>query len=65
VPLHAQGSRPPVYLMHSHGGNTLEYHTLTNLLGPEQPVYALQEQGLNGRIAHCCSRNGSGGSPAS
>ncbi len=50
VPLHAQGSRPPVYLMHAHGGNTLEYHTLANLLGPEQPVYALQARGLNGRI---------------
>jgi amino acid adenylation domain-containing protein/FkbM family methyltransferase len=50
VPLRASGSKPPLFLMHAHGGNVLEYHTLANLLDPEQPVYALQGRGLDGII---------------
>jgi amino acid adenylation domain-containing protein/FkbM family methyltransferase len=50
VPIRVRGSRPPLFLMHSHGGNTLEYHLLADLLGGEQPVYALQARGLDGRI---------------
>jgi len=36
--------------MHSHGGNVLEYYPLVNRLEADQPVYALQARGLNGRI---------------
>ncbi|HTB96907.1 MAG TPA: amino acid adenylation domain-containing protein [Terracidiphilus sp.] len=50
VPIRPEGSRAPLFLMHSHGGNTLEYQTLANLLDPEQPVYALQARGLDGRM---------------
>lgn len=50
VPIRPNGSRPPLFLMHSHGGNTLEYHMLANLLEPDQPVYALQARGLDGHI---------------
>jgi len=48
VPLNTSGSRPPVFLMHSHGGNVLEYYPLAHRLGAGQPVYALQSRGLDG-----------------
>ena len=50
VPLRPGGSKPPLFLMHSHGGNVLEYYPLAELLGDDQPVYALQARGLDGRI---------------
>ena len=50
VPIRAGGSRPPLFLMHSHGGNVLEYHPLVHQLSDEQPVYALQARGLDGNI---------------
>ncbi len=50
VPLHASGSKPPLFLMHSHGGNVLEYHPLAKRLGKDRPVYALQARGLNGNM---------------
>jgi amino acid adenylation domain-containing protein len=50
VPIRAGGSRPPLFLMHSHGGNVLEYFPLANHLDEQQPVYALQARGLDGQI---------------
>ncbi len=50
VRIKAGGSRPPLFLMHSHGGNVLEYYPLANLLDPDQPVYGVQALGLDGRI---------------
>lgn len=50
VPIRTAGTKPPLFLMHSHGGNTLEYLPLAKLLDADQPVYALQARGLNGRI---------------
>ncbi len=50
VPLRAGGSKPPLFLMHSHGGNVIEYYPLANQLDPDQPVYALQARGLDGKI---------------
>ena len=44
------GSRPPLFLMHSHGGNVLEYYPLANLFDPDQPVYGVQALGLDGHI---------------
>ncbi len=52
VPLRASGGNLPFFLMHAHGGNVLEYHTLANLLDPDQPVYAFQSRGLDGNIPH-------------
>ena len=49
VALHAKGSKPPFFLMHSHGGNILEYHPLANLLKNDRPVYAIQCRGLDGK----------------
>ena len=50
VPVQPGGSKPPLFLMHSHGGNVLEYYSLASHLGADQPVYALQARGLDGRI---------------
>ena len=48
VPIHSEGSRPPLYCMHAAGGNVLFYGDLARALGPDQPVYGLQAQGLDG-----------------
>ncbi|HVW86990.1 MAG TPA: amino acid adenylation domain-containing protein, partial [Bryobacteraceae bacterium] len=50
VPIRPGGSRTPLFLFHSHGGNVLEYHPLANRLDADQPVYALQARGLDGNI---------------
>jgi amino acid adenylation domain-containing protein len=50
VPIRQEGSKPPLYLMHSHSGNVLEYHSLVRLMESDQPVYALQARGLDGQI---------------
>ena len=50
VPLRAGGTRPPLFLMHAHGGNVLEYYPLATLLEADQPVYALQARGLEGNV---------------
>ena len=48
VPLNTKGSKTPFFLMHSHGGNILEYQPLANLLKEDRPVYAIQCRGLDG-----------------
>ena len=50
VPVRPGGSKPPLFLMHAHGGNVLEYYPLATHLDPDQPVYALQSRGLDGHI---------------
>ncbi|MBW8873668.1 MAG: amino acid adenylation domain-containing protein [Acidobacteria bacterium] len=42
VPIQPHGSRPPLFLVHSLGGEVLSYYDLARHLGPEQPVYGLQ-----------------------
>ncbi len=48
VPIQEGGSRRPLFLVHALGGNVLTYRHLARRLGSEQPVYALQAQGLDG-----------------
>lgn len=48
VPMRPEGTRPPLFLFHAHGGNVLEYHALVQHLETDQPVYAFQAKGLNG-----------------
>jgi len=48
VPIVQRGTRPPVFLFHSHGGNVLEYYRLATLLGQDRPVYAIQCHGVDG-----------------
>jgi amino acid adenylation domain-containing protein len=48
VPIRASGSKKPLFLVHGAEGNILLYREVTQHLGPDQPVYGLQSQGLNG-----------------
>jgi phthiocerol/phenolphthiocerol synthesis type-I polyketide synthase E len=48
VPIQPGNSRPPLFFIHAAGGNLLIYRDLIRRLGPEQPVYGLQAQGLDG-----------------
>lgn len=49
VAMQPQGSKPPVFLIHSLGGELLCYRDLVIDLGTEQPIYGLQPQGLDGK----------------
>lgn len=48
VPIQPNGSRPPLFCMHPHGGNVLLYRDLSRRLGPDQPFYGLQSPGMDG-----------------
>ncbi|MEM7336203.1 MAG: condensation domain-containing protein [Chloroflexota bacterium] len=49
VSIQAQGEATPLFLIHGAGGNVLLYRDLAKHLGPNQPVYGLQAQGLDGQ----------------
>jgi len=48
VPIDPGGSQLPLFLVHGAEGNVLLYRQLARYLGPDQPVYGFQSQGLNG-----------------
>ncbi len=48
VAIQPLGSRPPFFCFHGAGGGVLNYRKLSQHLGPDQPVYGLQSQGLDG-----------------
>jgi acyl-CoA synthetase (AMP-forming)/AMP-acid ligase II/thioesterase domain-containing protein/acyl carrier protein len=48
VPIQTAGSRPPLFCVHGVFGDVLFYHSLSQELGVEQPVYGLQARGLDG-----------------
>ena len=49
VSIHPSGDLPPVYFVSGAGGHVLIFQNLANHLGPDQPVYALQPPGLDGK----------------
>ncbi|MEA5552080.1 AMP-binding protein [Anabaena cylindrica UHCC 0172] len=49
VAIQPQGSKPPLFVIHSLGGEVLCYRHLAIHLGLEQPVYGLQPQGIDGK----------------
>ena len=49
VEIQPKGSQPPLFCIHPLGGETLCYRDLALHLGSEQPVYAVQPQGLDGK----------------
>ena len=51
VAIQPKGSRPPLFCVHAAGANVLIYRPLARHLGLDQPVYALQARGLDGRTA--------------
>lgn len=53
VVLQAEGSLPPLFMIHEGGGTVLRFRDLARHLAPEQPVYALQAIALSGtRLPH-------------
>jgi amino acid adenylation domain-containing protein len=48
VPIQRKGSKPPLYCVHPADGNVVEYSSLSQYLGTDQPFYGLQAQGLEG-----------------
>jgi amino acid adenylation domain-containing protein len=49
VPLKTTGSQPPLFLVHAIGGNVVGYQELASCLPADQPLYALQARGLDGK----------------
>ncbi|WP_164021762.1 non-ribosomal peptide synthetase, partial [Pyxidicoccus trucidator] len=49
VPIQRGGTRRPFFCVHPVGGNVLGYAELARQLGPDQPFYGLQSQGLAGQ----------------
>jgi amino acid adenylation domain-containing protein/FkbH-like protein len=49
VPIQAQGTKPPLFLVHGAGGDVLwGYANLAPYLGADQPVYGIKSRALNG-----------------
>ncbi len=48
---HNARAKRPLFCVHAVGGNVIEYHDLARHLGPDQPFYAFQSVGLDGRQA--------------
>jgi amino acid adenylation domain-containing protein len=49
VPLRTAGSRPPFFCVTAGDGNAIGFGALANRLNDEQPFYALQPPGMDGR----------------
>lgn len=47
VPIQPKGAARPVFLVHHGGGGVLDYLPLARALGPDQPLYGLQEPGFD------------------
>jgi thioesterase domain-containing protein/acyl carrier protein len=43
--------RAPLFCVHGAGGNVLNFKIISDRLGPQQPFYALQAQGVDGRVS--------------
>jgi amino acid adenylation domain-containing protein len=46
---HQETAKRPIFCVHAVGGNVIEYHDLARHLGPDQPFYAFQSVGLDGK----------------
>jgi aspartate racemase len=49
VAIQPEGSRVPFFCVHGVGGNVVGFRDLARHMGPDQPFYALQPQGLDGK----------------
>jgi amino acid adenylation domain-containing protein len=52
VPIHPQGSKRPFFCVHGGAGNVLLFRRLAFHIGPDQPFYGLQSQGLDGKTKY-------------
>ncbi|MEO8426003.1 MAG: amino acid adenylation domain-containing protein [Verrucomicrobiota bacterium] len=50
IAIQPSGSNPPLFCMHAGAGTILFYYDLARELGTDQPVYALQAQGVYGKL---------------
>ena len=55
VPIQPNGSKRPIFCIHGAGGAVMVYRELAGHLGPEQPIYGLQAQGLDGKEPYLSS----------
>jgi amino acid adenylation domain-containing protein/non-ribosomal peptide synthase protein (TIGR01720 family) len=51
VAIQPNGTKPPFFCVPGVGGNVLYFYELAHHLGPDQPFYALQAVGLDGKSA--------------
>ena len=49
IPIQTNGNKPPLFCIHGSNGDAFVFRKFANLLGPDQPVYGLQPQGLDGK----------------
>jgi aspartate racemase len=49
VPIKPSGSKLPLFCIHGGGGAVMVYRELAQHLAPDQPMYGLQAQGLDGK----------------
>jgi aspartate racemase len=49
VPIQPQGTKPPFFCVHGVGGNVVGFRDLARHVGDDQPFYAIQPQGLDGK----------------
>jgi len=53
VPIQSAGSKPPFFCSHGANGAVIRFHALARHLGPDQPFYGLQANGLGvGQSCH-------------
>jgi amino acid adenylation domain-containing protein len=55
VPLRTSGTRTPIFLVAPAGGTVFAYYALAHHLGPDQPVYALQDPAFEGAVPPCAT----------
>lgn len=48
VPIHPDGTKVPLYMVHGAGLNVLIFNALAKQMHPDQPIFGLQAKGLNG-----------------
>jgi pimeloyl-ACP methyl ester carboxylesterase len=49
VSIQPKGSQPPFFCVHGGAGSTLFLHQLARELGPDQPFYGIEPEGLDGK----------------
>jgi amino acid adenylation domain-containing protein len=49
IAIQPKGSKPPFFCVHGGAGSTLFLHTLAGHLGPNQPFYGFESEGMDGR----------------
>jgi amino acid adenylation domain-containing protein len=52
VAMRSGGSKPPFFCVHGGAGSTLFLHRLADRMGPDQPFYGIEPEGLDGERFH-------------